>query len=311
LLWGTNDLKHKVTVELAGKKYRAKVKGGAWNWEVKSLTPGGPYELRVVEQYKKRENRLVLTNVVVGEVWVLGVDTVWVLQTNVAAPALAVQTNKGEPPQWPANVAVPAGVPLQTNRVSHAGAPPWWPAGVPPSALVKATASQPSVAPEPLPARCRFQIGPGLPRPSGGSAWEVHTPESAARSALSATATCLAGVLAAEAKRPYLGLIQVPAGLLRTLERPGTGRLSSAQDPEGKDLNAASDVAYHYAGRIQAEWGFWYARELEARKIKGQPADDIFEWQEPVSLVRVLRPPEGSALPVPFEALPRARGAIW
>jgi sialate O-acetylesterase len=65
-IWGTADPNEKVTVTLGKQKLIANAdKDGKWSVKLKSLNAGGPYELTVAGK-----NKIVLKNVLVGDVWV-------------------------------------------------------------------------------------------------------------------------------------------------------------------------------------------------------------------------------------------------
>src|SRR5688572_28907285 len=62
-VWAANG--EKVTVSFRGQSHTAEAKEGQWSVMLKPLDPGGPYELTVAG-----ENRIVLRDVFVGDVWV-------------------------------------------------------------------------------------------------------------------------------------------------------------------------------------------------------------------------------------------------
>ena len=64
-IWGTASPGESVTVQIAGQSATAKAgKDGKWEARVKPIAAGGPYELIV-----SGKNKIVVKNVMVGEVW--------------------------------------------------------------------------------------------------------------------------------------------------------------------------------------------------------------------------------------------------
>ena len=64
-VWGTARDGESVTVEIDNQKVSTTAKAGQWQVRLKSLKAGGPYEMKITG-----DNSLVLTNLLVGEVWV-------------------------------------------------------------------------------------------------------------------------------------------------------------------------------------------------------------------------------------------------
>jgi sialate O-acetylesterase len=64
-VWGTADEGEKVTVEIAGQKATTVANRGRWQVRIPALTAGGPYTLTI-----RGNNRVVLNDVLIGEVWV-------------------------------------------------------------------------------------------------------------------------------------------------------------------------------------------------------------------------------------------------
>jgi sialate O-acetylesterase len=67
-IWGWADPQERVTVILAGKEQQT-IAGGdkAWKTVLPPMPAGGPYELIV-----KGRNQLILTNILIGDVWICG-----------------------------------------------------------------------------------------------------------------------------------------------------------------------------------------------------------------------------------------------
>jgi sialate O-acetylesterase len=63
-VWGTANDGEKVTVEFQGQKVATTAKDGRWLVRLKRLKVGGPFAMSITG-----ENNIVLTNVLVGEVW--------------------------------------------------------------------------------------------------------------------------------------------------------------------------------------------------------------------------------------------------
>jgi sialate O-acetylesterase len=66
-VWGKGKEGEQVSVQLEGEKAVTTVKGGKWKVELAPVKAGGPYELIV----QSKQQRIVLKDVLVGEVWVL------------------------------------------------------------------------------------------------------------------------------------------------------------------------------------------------------------------------------------------------
>ena len=64
-VWGTARDGEKVTVEIAGQKLSTTAVGGKWSVNLKPLSAGGPFTLKI-----SGDNVVTLENVLVGEVWV-------------------------------------------------------------------------------------------------------------------------------------------------------------------------------------------------------------------------------------------------
>jgi sialate O-acetylesterase len=65
-IWGWADKNEKVTVSFNGQKKSAKTdKEGKWSVELEPMKAGGPFEMVI-----KGKNRIVLKNILIGEVWV-------------------------------------------------------------------------------------------------------------------------------------------------------------------------------------------------------------------------------------------------
>ena len=65
-IWGWADKREKITIIFHGDTTNLKAdKKGKWQTELKSMPAGGPFELVI-----KGENEIVLTNILVGDVWV-------------------------------------------------------------------------------------------------------------------------------------------------------------------------------------------------------------------------------------------------
>lgn len=64
-VWGWAEKNESVTITFAGKKYSTKTNSqGKWSVSLNPLPAGGPYEMKV-----KGTNEIILTNILVGEVW--------------------------------------------------------------------------------------------------------------------------------------------------------------------------------------------------------------------------------------------------
>ena len=74
-VWGTASEGEKVTVEFQGQTLSTVAKNGRWQVVLPPLQPGGPFTLTIVG-----ENRIVVQDVLVGEVWICGG------QSNMARP---------------------------------------------------------------------------------------------------------------------------------------------------------------------------------------------------------------------------------
>ncbi len=66
-VWGTADEGEAVTVTLAGQTASTVARGGRWSVQLPALPVGGPHVLTITGR-----NRIELTDVLVGEVWVCG-----------------------------------------------------------------------------------------------------------------------------------------------------------------------------------------------------------------------------------------------
>ncbi len=66
-VWGTADEGERVTVTFNGKTAETVAKGGRWTVNLPPATAGGPYELTL-----EGKNRIVLRDILVGEVWLCG-----------------------------------------------------------------------------------------------------------------------------------------------------------------------------------------------------------------------------------------------
>ncbi|WP_439130872.1 sialate O-acetylesterase [Polaribacter sp.] len=65
-IWGTADAKEKVKVTFLGKSYRTKAdNNGKWQVILKPMDAGGPFEMTV-----EGTNKLVLKDILIGDVWV-------------------------------------------------------------------------------------------------------------------------------------------------------------------------------------------------------------------------------------------------
>jgi len=64
-VWGTADEGEKITVRIAGRSANTTARDGRWSVRLDALPVGGPYELVLIGK-----NRVVLTDVLVGEVWI-------------------------------------------------------------------------------------------------------------------------------------------------------------------------------------------------------------------------------------------------
>ena len=63
--WGTAANGEAITVKFAGQTVVTKAAGGIWRVDLKSMKAGGPF----VATIQGAKNKLTLTNVMVGEVW--------------------------------------------------------------------------------------------------------------------------------------------------------------------------------------------------------------------------------------------------
>src|SRR5687768_12851224 len=66
-VWGTADDGEKVTVTLAGQTASTVARDGKWSVRLAPLPAGGPHVLTVIGR-----NRVEITDVLIGEVWVCG-----------------------------------------------------------------------------------------------------------------------------------------------------------------------------------------------------------------------------------------------
>jgi sialate O-acetylesterase len=91
-VWGWADKKERITIAFLGDTITVKAdKKGNWQAELKSSPAGGPYELLI-----KGENEIVLSNILVGDVWVCSGQSnmEWPLSvTNTGEEAIAQSTN--------------------------------------------------------------------------------------------------------------------------------------------------------------------------------------------------------------------------
>lgn len=91
-IWGWADKKERVTIAFLGDTITVKAdKKGNWHAEMKSTSAGGPYELLI-----KGENEIVLSNILVGDVWICSGQSnmEWPLSvTNTGEEAIAQSTN--------------------------------------------------------------------------------------------------------------------------------------------------------------------------------------------------------------------------
>lgn len=71
-VWGTGPDGTWVTVSIQGQSAKTCVKDGCWQVRLQHLQPGGPFDLiiRTVREGGADEERVVLTDVLVGEVWI-------------------------------------------------------------------------------------------------------------------------------------------------------------------------------------------------------------------------------------------------
>ena len=66
-VWGTADNNEKVTLEFAGQKISTTAVNGTWMIKLKPLKAGGPFEMVITGN-----NKIILRNILVGEVWLCG-----------------------------------------------------------------------------------------------------------------------------------------------------------------------------------------------------------------------------------------------
>ena len=67
-IWGWAEPDEQVSVTFAGKTFVTKaVKNGTWKLTLRPLEAGGPYEMTI--KAEKAKTKIVLTDVLVGEVW--------------------------------------------------------------------------------------------------------------------------------------------------------------------------------------------------------------------------------------------------
>jgi sialate O-acetylesterase len=66
-VWGMARDGESVTVEFQGQRASATARDGQWKVRLKTLKPGGPFTMTI-----QGDNRVVLTNLLVGEVWLCG-----------------------------------------------------------------------------------------------------------------------------------------------------------------------------------------------------------------------------------------------
>lgn len=64
-LWGSADADEQVTVQFQGQEVATTAKNGTWKVQLQELKAGGPYEMTIAGK-----NRIQLTNILVGEVWI-------------------------------------------------------------------------------------------------------------------------------------------------------------------------------------------------------------------------------------------------
>ncbi len=77
LIWGQADPGDRIQIEFNGKKYprfpRKTPKSGQWEIPLSKLKPGGPYHLKITSRSsKKKLTTKTLSDVMVGDVWILG-----------------------------------------------------------------------------------------------------------------------------------------------------------------------------------------------------------------------------------------------
>jgi len=91
-IWGWADRREEVTITLLSETATVKTdKKGKWRAELKSMQAGGPYELVI-----KGSNEIVLSNILVGDVWICSGQSnmEWPLSvTNDAEEAIEKSTN--------------------------------------------------------------------------------------------------------------------------------------------------------------------------------------------------------------------------
>jgi len=63
-LWGWCSKDEKITINFMGKEYKAVVKDSSWSLMLPAMKEGGPYEMKL-----KGNNEIVLSNILIGEVW--------------------------------------------------------------------------------------------------------------------------------------------------------------------------------------------------------------------------------------------------
>ncbi len=63
-IWGWCAKDEKITISFMGKEYKAIVKDSSWSLVLPSMKEGGPYEMKL-----KGNNEIVLSNILIGEVW--------------------------------------------------------------------------------------------------------------------------------------------------------------------------------------------------------------------------------------------------
>ncbi len=81
-VWGVADIDEKITIEFAGQKISVTTtKDGKWNAKLKPLKAGGPYEMII-----KGKNTIILSNIMVGEVWLCSGQSNMVYQVERIAP---------------------------------------------------------------------------------------------------------------------------------------------------------------------------------------------------------------------------------
>ena len=92
-IWGNASPGEPVTVHIAGQSATAKAgKDGRWQMRLKSIAAGGPYDLIV-----SGKNKIVVTNVMVGEVWLCAGQSNMVMKVSECQNAPAEIAGAGFP----------------------------------------------------------------------------------------------------------------------------------------------------------------------------------------------------------------------